>query len=224
MEPNTPIPGETTPPQPLSNDGQPVATPPVNAPDNAEVERLKKEAEQAKMRANQAQNELDRIKQAETAAEAKRLEEKEEFRTLYETTNARLQEMEAAQTAQERQTALTAATTDIFKEYPVNVVELAQTAGLKLSDDTDEARTALKTTLDAFKAKVGGGTPGVTPNNPPAGSPEVVNRAELTARAHPGAESPMALASARGDDSIALKYISDLPAIQRMKEIAQNGA
>jgi hypothetical protein len=104
------------------------------------------------------------------------------------------------------------------------VVELAKTAGLSLIDDSEASQAALKTKLDAFKAQLGGASTTPTPNNPHNPGPQATNREELVKRENVWEGSPMALASAKGDETVIKKYIRDLPAIQRMKEIAQNGA
>lgn len=215
--------GETKPVQPLSNDGGASATPVVNAIDTAEVERIRKEAEQAKMRAAQLENQLREKEAAESAAKAKQLEEKEEFKTLYEQTQARLNEVEERQARETQQTQLKTATEDVFKDYSADTVELARTAGLSLTSDSDDARAALKVKLDAFQAKVGGSSqPKPRGNNPAPTTTEVVDRHTLTVRNEDGV-SPMALAGAKGDESVVRQYIKGLPAIQRMKEIANGG-
>lgn len=215
-------PAETATTAPLSNEGTPAATPVVNAADPAEVEKARKEAEQARMRAAQLENQLKEREAADAAARQKQLEEQEEFKQLYEQLKAQIDERDAKDAELARQAELQTATQDVFKEYPAEVVELAQTAGLALSEDTDEAKAALKTKLDAFKARVGSSN-APTPNNPRPQSPEAVNRDDLVKRAHPGAPSPMAEAAAKGDLTPQYQYISQLSAIQRMKEIAQNG-
>lgn len=216
--------GETTNPAAPSNAPGTSSAPVTDNTTSAELEAARKEAEQAKMRANQLANQLAEREAAEAAAKAKQLEEKEEFKTLYEQTQARLNEIQETQAAQERQAQLSTATQEVFKDYPANVVELAKTAGLALAEDSDEARTTLKGKLDAFQAQVGGTAPKAGANNPRETTPQVVNREEMVARAHPGAESPMAMSMARGDESVTRAYIRELPAIKRMKEIARNGA
>jgi hypothetical protein len=215
--------GETTPTQPLSNDGGASATPVVNAVDTAEVERIRKEAEQAKMRAAQLENQLREKEAAEAAAKAKQLEEKEEFKTLYEQTQSQLNEIREAQAAQERSAQLTNATEEVFKDYSADAVELAKTAGLSLTDDSDAARASLKVKLDAFQAKVGN-SPAPSPrgSNPRPETPQAVDRQTLVLRDGNGV-SPMAMASAKGDMSVVNSYIRELPAIQRMKQIANGG-
>jgi chromosome segregation ATPase len=218
---DTPL-GETvTPVAPSNEPGN--APAPVTDNSGADVEQAKREAEQARIRANQLQNQLDKIQKEQEAAQQKQLEEKEEFKTLYEQTQSRLKEIEDAQTAQERQKELATATEAVFKDYSANVVEVAKTAGLSLSDDSEAAQAMLKEKLDAIQKQVGSSTPRPTANNPHDPAPQVASRQELTRRDADGV-SPMALAGAKGDDRVIKQYIRDLPAIQRMREIAQRGA
>lgn len=200
--------GETVTPEAPSNEPGTVAAPVVDN-SNADVEAAKKEAEQARIRANQLENELKKLREAEEAAKAKQLEEKEEFKTLYEQTQARLKEIEEANVAAERNAELSKATESIYAEYPSNVIELAKTAGLSLSDDSEESVNALKAKLDTFKATVGSPTPSA--NNPRPLTPEVATKEELLQRMR------------GGDKTATLAYIRELPGIKRMKEIAQNG-
>lgn len=224
MEPQGTPTGETVTPSSPSNDGNPTATPAVNAVDPAEAERLRKELDQARLRANQLENEAKKRLDSDDAARKKQLEEKEEFRTLYEQTQSRLKEMEDNQNAQERAKELEQASAGVLSTYSEQVQTLAKTVGLGLSEDSDAARAVLKEKLDVIAGQVGGPTPSVRSNNPANPAPDTVDRGSLTARQNPGAESPMALAGARGDNSVAYKYIGTLPAIQRMKEIANKGA
>jgi chromosome segregation ATPase len=208
MEPATPQ-GETPAPVAPSNEPGNTNTPP-QVTVSADVEAAKREAEQAKIRANQLANEKKALEDKLAEVERKKLEEKEEFKTLYEQTNARLAEREAADAAKERSAELTKATEAVYAEYPSNVVELAKTAGLSLSDDSEEAAKALKEKLEVFKSKVGPSAPSA--NNPRPVTPEVASREEQMKRI-------------RGGDKAALgEFIRSNPGIQRMKEIAQNGA
>lgn len=206
---------ETAKPEAPSNEA---GNTPAPSADNksADVETAKKEAEQARLRANQLQNELDKIKADQEAARQKQLEEKEEFKTLYEQTQSKLNEIENAQAEAERRSALTAATDELFKEYPSNVVSLAKTAGLSLTDDSEEAKTALKEKLDAFKENVSP-APTVTPNNPSetqsAVTPEQIKSSMSEARKNETVVTRETMSN----------YILELPAIKRMKELA-NGA
>lgn len=201
--------GETVTPESLSNEGTPVATPVVNAADPAEVEKARKEAEQARMYANQLENKLKAKEAEEAAAKAKQLEEKEEFKTLYEQTQSQLKEIQDAQAAAERRAELNKASDALLAEYPANVQTIAKTAGLTLSDDSDEAQKAFKEKLEALKNTVGSPAPSANNPRPPANN----------------ASKPELLQRMRGGDQKAtLEYIRELPSIKRMKEIAQNGA
>jgi len=209
-----------------STDETVVTTAPSNEPSTpvvgtADVEAAKREAAQAQIRANQLQNELDRIKAEQTAAKQKQLEEKEEFKTLYEQTNGELERIRQEAATKEQTLLLQNETSTIFSEYPEKVVELAKTAGLNLTDASDESKAALKAKLDIFKASVG--NPQVTANNP-SNPTQVTETGDLVKRSNPFEGSPMAEASAKGDLKPQFEYIRNLKGIQRMKEIAQNGA
>lgn len=208
----TPPAGETTP-TPVS---PVVTTPPVVTPDPA-VEAAKREADQAKMRANQLENELKKLNDASAAAEAKRLADQNEFKTLYEQTQATLEQMKKDDEAKVTAAGLAAASETMFKDFPANVVEIAKTAGISLTGDTDADKAVLKEKLEAIQ-KQAGGAPKTTPNNPyqPTGNP--VDRETLVTRVD--GVSPMAMAGARGDTSVARQYISTLPAIEKMRQIA----
>jgi hypothetical protein len=162
------------------------------------------------MRANQLENELKKIREAQEAEQRTKLEEKEEFKQLYESVNSQLEEMKNAQAAAERASEIKQATDSVLAEYPQNVQEVARTAGLSLDDDSDAAKALLKSKLDAIKQQVG--TPAPSANNPAPNTPQTATREELVQRI-------------RGGDKQALaSYIDSIPGIQRMREIAQNGA
>lgn len=134
-----------------------------NVVDPAEVERLRKEAEQAKMRANQLEKEAEARKKADEEAEAKRLAEQNEFKDLYEQEKAKREAFENEQRQAEQKAELQAAKDAILKDYSEATVELANDAGLDLSDTSDEAQAKLRSTLDKLQAKVVDKK--VTPNN-----------------------------------------------------------
>lgn len=207
---------------PLQNEGTITSAPATDNTSTQLVEQAKREAEQARMRANQLENELKKFRDAQADAERKQLQEKEEYKQLWEKSESERRALEDARKEADRQASLIAATDAILKEYPQEVVEIAKTAGLSLTDGDEVATKALKEKLDAIKQRV---TPGVrvTTNNPSNPTTPTMSREELVRRAAPGAPSPMAEAGARNDKSVVLSYISQLPAIQRMKEISRNG-
>jgi hypothetical protein len=218
---DTPITGET------ANQGQSQTTvsntDASSSTNNTVADNLAKELEQARMRNNQLANDLEKAQKAEADRQKKQLEDKEEFKTLYEQTQSKLDELESSRRANEQKTALAQASEELFKDYDANVIDIAKTTNLSLSEDTDEARNALKEKLDAIKAKVAPSTNNkVTSNNQSNPVQGTINRSDLTARAADGS-SPMAIAGAKGDDSVVLSYIHELPAIKRMREIANNG-
>lgn len=214
----TPIVGENPPaPAPSNAPSTPPAPVTVNS-GQADVEQARKEAEQTRLRNNQLENELKKMRDDQETARQKQLEEKEEFKTLYEQTQSRLKEIEDEKTRSDQQAAVATATQEVLKDYPANVVELAKTAGLSLTDDSEAAKASLKEKLDSFKATLG--TSPITPNNPgtlpTGGTPD-----DLVKREDPWAGSPMSVASANGNLQPQYEYIRGLSAIQRMKEIAK---
>lgn len=161
----TPTNGETAAQQPLENNANPqVTAPAVNTSDNAEVERLKKEAEQARMRANQLENELKKKSDEEALARQKQLEEKEEYKTLYEQEKAERERIANEATSRELSAQLNAEKSALLSEYPDAVREIAEETGLSLTDVTDEAKAQLKEKLDKINARVGSSAQ-VGPNN-----------------------------------------------------------
>lgn len=211
----TPV--ETATPMAPSNEPGTAAVPPVDN-SSADVETAKREAEQATIRNRQLENENKRLKEEQEATQRKQLEEKEEFKTLYEKTQAQLDEIKASQESATRQIQLTEATNTVFKGYPTEVVELAKTAGLSLSDDSEASQTALKEKLDAFKAKVIPGST-VTSNNPSTPTQQELTREQLVTKGEDGV-SPLAWAGAKGDESVARKFAGSLNAVKEMKRMA----
>lgn len=213
--------GETVTPEAPSN-GTGNTPAPIQDNSSADVEAAKREAEQARIRANQLENEKKALQEKLEAEERKKLEEKEEFKQLYEQLKSQIDERDAKDAEQIRASELQTATDEVFKGYSDAAVELAKVAGLKLTDSSETAQVALKAKLDVFQKQVGSPTATPTSNNSHNPAPANLDRQQLVQRNGDGV-SPMALAGAKGDDSVVKQYISQLPAIARMKEIAQNG-
>lgn len=215
-----------TPAPALENNATPPATAPapaapVNAVDSAELERLKKEAEQAKMRAAQLENEKAARDKAEAEARQKQLEEQEQWKTIAQEAQAKAEALEREKADAENKARIAAASEETLKDYPDQVKTIAQTTGLTLSDDSDAAKADFKAKLDAIAQTVGAPTPSVTPNNPPTPAPTTRTREELVARSGPGAKSIMAEAAANGDETPLYEYLRQSPAVQRFKEIGR---
>lgn len=143
-------------------------TTPTTPPDNGsqpDAEQLRKQAEQATMRANQLQKELDRKTKAEEDAAHKRLEENEEYKTLAEKYQSDLEEERRVRESENKDREIKSETSAILSKYPSNVREIAETAGLSLNDTTDDAKTTLAAKLDEIQKRAGTTSP-VTSNNP----------------------------------------------------------
>lgn len=197
------------------------STPTVPTPDtsSADVEQAKKVAEQANMRANQLANELQKIKDNQSEAERKQLEEKEEYKTLFEKADAELKAAREAREADEKQRSLSTETDSVFKDYPANVVDVAKTAGISLTDDSEAARTSLKEKLDAIKGKVGTVST-VTPSNPSNPAAETRDYHALTAPPEGDGRrgweaSPLAMEGATGSKNqpVFKEYVRGHPSI-----------
>jgi len=156
--------GETVTPEAPSNVTSNPSVPPSDTT-SGDVEAAKKEAEQARLRANQLQNQLDKIKAEQDAARQKQLEENEQFKQLAEERQAKLDAIEQERAENEKNNLLKSQTLTLLNEYSPAVKELAETAGLTLTDDSDEAKAELKAKLDTFASKVGSSQK-VTANNP----------------------------------------------------------
>lgn len=205
-------------------DGTGTGTPPENAqPSNnadGEVERLRKEAEQAKMRANQLANELEERKKRDADAEEAKLKENEQFKTLYEQEAAKRKELEEQSSTERKVAQVKAASDELSKDYSTDVLDLATTAGLVLADTSDEAKAAYKERLDALAAKV-----------VPAGSPvRGSNPAPQTAPVKGGrAEALMGMRVASGGaggvnrEMLGKSFhevMKDNPALEQMRQMA----
>lgn len=191
------------------NDATPSVPAPaqVNTVDTAEIERLKKAAEQAQMRVNQLENEAKKREAAEEAARLKQLEENNEWKSVAEQNKAKLEAMEAEREAEQRSKELTDARNEVFKSFPAEVIEIAEDAGLGLSDTSEEAKEAFKAKLEKISAKVVTKAP-VTPNNPANPTAPDADRAEKLKR------------MAYGDKQARAEIISALPGVEAMRKMA----
>lgn len=140
----------------------------AQAIDNAELERLRKEAEQAKMRANQLENQLKAKQEAEEAEKAKQLAEQNEFKTLYEQERAKSEELRKQQEEKERQAELDRAKTEALNSVSQEAQTLASELGITLTSADEDAVEAFKAKLAKVQERISSEAK-ITPNNP--GSP-----------------------------------------------------
>lgn len=158
--------GETANPGASQTPVTTVVTPPAqsNAADPAEVERLRKQAEQAEMRARQLENEKAERDKRDAEAEQKRLEEQNEYKSLFEQEKAKREAFEKEREEAVAKIELEKSQAEVYKEFPDDVVELAKDTGLTLNESSEEAKEALKTKLNKLSERVSGKN-AVTSNN-----------------------------------------------------------
>lgn len=197
--------GETAKTEELKNEGSNASTQSQGNASDPAVEQARKEAEQLRMRANQLENELKKAKEAEESRKLKELEDKEEWKKLADQRQARLDELESEREREETQKALSTATDSIYSEFSEEVVEVAKEAGLGVSDDSDEARQALKEKLERISKRV-------TSNSKPSGNnqpkPSQDTNAQLLERMR------------YGDKEARKQVMSNIPAVQEMRRQA----
>lgn len=173
MENGTPKPGETVTPQAPENGTQTPAPSQGNAGDVTELEKLRKERDQAQMRANQLEKEKQARDTAEADRKAKELEEQNEFKTLYEQEKVKREAIETEREADERRKELSKVKDETLSKYSDEVKALAKEAGMTLDSADEAAVTAFQEKLENIQKMVGNGKVG--PNNPrkPMGKPEL---------------------------------------------------
>jgi hypothetical protein len=158
--------GETVVVEPPKNDATTPATPPLEdkSPEPSEVDKLQKQLDQERMEKNLLRNKLEAEEKAKAEAKDKELAEQNKFKDLYEQTQAKLAEKEAAEDKAARDAELKAESDKVFAEFPEQVKALAEEAGMNLADTDEETVTAFKAKLEKISGLVV--QPKVTPNNP----------------------------------------------------------
>lgn len=156
---------ETVVTESLKNEAEPKTTPvqEKEVKDN-EAELLRKQLEQEKMEKAQLRNKLEAQEKAKAEADAKELEEKEQFKTLYEQEKSKREEIEREKEAEEQKKALTEAQQNVLNDYPDDVKSLAKDLGIGLGEVSEDAVAEFKAKLD--KIQTSSGNQKVTPNNP----------------------------------------------------------
>lgn len=166
--------GETVVVEPPKNDATTPATPPApvvedKTPEPSELDKLQKQLDQERMEKNLLRNKLDAEEKAKAAAKDKELEEQNKFKDLYEQTQAKLAEKEAAEEKAQRDAEIKAEADKLFAELPEQVKVLADEAGMSLADTDEETIAAFKAKLEKISGLVT--SPKVTPNNPGTTTP-----------------------------------------------------
>lgn len=203
--------GETVPPGDSQTPVTTPAAPVANASDPAEVDRLRKEKEQADLRIRQLENEKVARDKADEEARQKQLEEKEEWKTVAEEAKSKLDAIEAEKATAERNAELKAESAKVLDEFAPEVKKVAETAGMSLADNTAEAIAEFKTKLTALAETVKAPTPAGN-NPPPRGDDASLPSAEvLTAIKY-------------GNKDARKAYIQQSPSIQAVKKELQRQA
>lgn len=168
--------GETSTPETPKNGTQPPAPTQGNAGtsvDVGELEKLRKERDQAQMRANQLQKEKEAKDKAAADAEAKKLEEQNQFKDLYEQEKAKREGLEGSLEAEKAAKKLKDAKATVLADYPDELKSLAEDAGIEPASADEVDMNAFKAKLDKLHNAVGAKGK-VGPNNP--GNPGSTNQ------------------------------------------------
>lgn len=169
--------GDPVTPEAPSPTATPPATPPAVTPvDTAEVERLRKEVEQANLRARQLENEKAARDKADAEAKTKELEDNQQFKTLADQEKARADAAEAKLAEASKQAEVKTEADKLLAEYSPEVRKLAEEVGVSLTDTSDTSVTAFKARLDALNAPFGGKkVASNNPSKPDPGKPSFAN-------------------------------------------------
>lgn len=174
---------ETVAPQPLEITSVPQPAP---VQGNAELESERKAREQAEMERNLLRNKVSEFEKAQAQAEADRLKEKEDYKTLWEQANAQLTEKLTAEEQAAFQAEVAKKESEVTSQYSEEVLDIAKTAGLKLDGVEDDSLEAFKTKLDKISEKVGGTAKNRPENRLPGVQNDEVARAQALERARQG--------------------------------------
>ena len=175
---------ETVVQQPLENTNSVPQLAPAQG--NADVDAVRKEAEQAKMRANQLENQLAEAQRKIAEAEQAKLQEKEDYKTLWEQANAQLVEKTTAEEQAAFQAAVSKKESEVTSQYSEEVLEIAKTAGLTLTGVDEESATAFKAKLDKISEKVGSTAKNRPENRNSVVNPDTISREQAIERLRQG--------------------------------------
>lgn len=121
---------------------------------SAELEAARKEAAQAAMRANQLENQVKELTSKIAANETERLQEKEDYKSLWEQSQSRLNEFVEREEKKAFQAEVSKKQEELASQYSEEVLDIAKTAGLSLNGVDDADVESFKAKLDAISEKV----------------------------------------------------------------------
>lgn len=138
----------------LKNESNNVSGDPIALQEQLEKERKQRELDTQRIR--QLENEKKARDDADAKAEREKLEIDGDNAELARRERERADAAEKALADRDLQESLSKGTAEIFNKYPNNIKKVAQTAGLTLREDTEEARKALTDQLDAIAKDING--------------------------------------------------------------------
>lgn len=159
----------------LKNESKPVSSDPTALQEQLDKERKQRDLDTQRIR--QLENEKKAREDADAETERKKLEDDGENAELARREKERADAAEKALADRDLQEALTKGTAEVFAKYPKNIQRVAQTAGLSLTADTEEAKTALAEKMDALAKDINGNTKVRGNNMPPENRQEDPDRA-----------------------------------------------
>jgi hypothetical protein len=208
MDKGTPN-GETVVIEPIKNDAQTQVIEP-----NTELIEARKRAEQAEMRARQLENEKKEREKQDEIARQKQLEENEEYKILYEREKEAKEALETEREREESQRTISSTKGSILASYDSEVVDLAESTGIDLYDDSEESKIAFTAKLDKIASKLKLPEKKVIGNNPPI----IPTNTD---------DSKVLMGRLRYDDrdlreSAKRTIIGSLPGVEQMRKIADS--
>lgn len=165
---------ETATIEPVKNEAQVDVTTLAN-----ELAEAKRKAEQAEMRARQLENAEAARKKLDDEARNKKLEEDNEFRILYEREKEQRESLEHERELAEIKAAIDSAKKSVLSDFSDEVKEVAEAAGMTLSDDSEEAKAEFKAKLEVISSKIGNTEKKVIGNNGPIPKDEPIDKSKL---------------------------------------------
>lgn len=151
---DTPKEGETVTPGDSQTTVTTTSAPVVDNAGAAEVERLRLEKEKADLRIRQLENKLTAREKDDEDAKQKQLEEQGKFEDLYKKAEEERNNLIRERDDAAKQTNLNKTREELLSKFPTNVQEIAETTGLSLTDDSEEAVADLTKKLESIASKV----------------------------------------------------------------------
>lgn len=152
---------------------------------SAELEAAKKAADQATMRANQLENQVKELTSKLTAVETEKLQEKEDYKSLWEQSQSKLNDIVEREEKLAFQAEVSKKQDEVTSGYSEKVLEIAKTAGVTLGGVDEDDVTAFTAKLDGIKQQVADDSVN-TPENHPISQQTDADKAQALERLRAG--------------------------------------